>query len=193
MPPQVLRPRNEKNSPLSVDEWSPAFHIRSSSSDDHAHGWCAGSLNPKDIDDNTCPLCGCDTAVVPRREGVARNLYRVHLRSPHQKGLYFIHLGAVHGEGDWCKIGSSEKMVDRLFTHLRDRRHEKAEVLHIIGRTTNWKITEGVEGLIVGRLRDEFPEARLYEEYFPYSEKLLSRVIELMDSPELLIKDLLDD
>lgn len=179
---------------MNADEWISVFHEKTCARTGGLHNWCDGSLRPKTEEkSDTCEYCGKDMVLDPRRQNVDKSLHRVHLKTPSIKGLYLIHLGAVNGYGDWCKIGSSEKMIDRLFTHLRDRLHEKVEVLHVTGRNTNWKTTEGVEGLIVGRLREVFPsETRLYEEYFPYSREFTARTIALMNAPKLLVGDLLD-
>ena len=177
----------------SVDEWMSIFHTRTASHKNINHGWCKGSLKPISRNGFECDDCKKEMEKYPRRQGIPKNLTRPHTRKKFNSGLHLIRLGAVNGEGDWIKVGSAKEMDHRLFQHFRDRRHQYCEILHLSERQSRWKTTEGVEGLLVGRIRNEHPEKRLNEEYFPYTDEIVNRIVELMNNPELLLPDLLDE
>ena len=158
---------SERSKVYSVDEWMPKFHTRTSSHNNLDHSWCTGSLKPVSGNGLICDVCKQEMKKYPKRDGVPTNLTRPHTKVSIERGLYLLRVGAVSGGGDWIKVGSAEKMNDRLFQHFRDKRHQHCEILHLTERCSNWKTTEAVEGLIVGRIRDEYPKKRLHEEYLP--------------------------
>ena len=175
---------------MPVEQWVEEFSRRSLA-DSTPTGWCSGSLQNSQGSDLLCHVCRQDIKVFPKRANIGKQRLSPHTRVNVPKGLYLIRVGAVSGQGDWLKIGSSQRMANRLLEHLRDVKHEYCEVLHVRAHGGDWKTVEGVEGLINGRLRSEFSE-RYGEEYFTNSDSVASRAIELMDNPLLLLDDLLD-
>lgn len=175
---------------MPVEQWVEEFSYRSHA-DSTLTGWCSGSLQNSQGPGLVCHVCKQDIKVFPKRENIGKQRLSPHTRVNVPKGLYLIRMGAVSGQGDWLKIGSSQQMANRLLQHLRDTKHECCEILHLRAHEGNWKTVEGVEGLINGRLRSEFSE-RYGEEYFANSDNLVSRAIELLDNPRLLLDDLLD-
>lgn len=177
---------------LTVDEWVSEFSTRSKSLTSGDFGWCPGSLEKRTSGSINCPHCNQDTSAFPSREGTTRDCFQVHTRNHVKKGLYLIHVGQIRGEGDWLKFGSSFEMINRLFSHFRESKHEFCDVIYTIPHRGQWKTIEGVEGLINGRIRMEV-SGRWGEEYFPFSLATADRICELMNSPKLLIPDLLDE
>lgn len=175
---------------MPVEQWVEEFSRRSLA-DSTSAGWCSGSLKNAEGPGLLCQACKQDIKVFPQRQSIGKQKLSPHTRVNIPKGLYLIRVGAVSGQGDWLKIGSSQQMANRLLDHLRDVKHEYCEILHLRSHDGNWKTVEGVEALINGRLRSEFSD-RYGEEYFANSDSVVSRAIELIDNPLLLLDDLLD-